>query len=218
MKKILLIAIALMLITPLNANAFSWGDFFRALFGLSSSQTTVTNTSIKEEIETSLKTNMTKTINIDKEVQSAFLSTVSIISGTEETKTIKSKVAEANKKTDDIEKLTALNQIYNDYSTIINNNKVEIVALLALTDDSSKETLVKNINTISDAGQKYVEIGKDNLKLASTTIKKATVDDNRTALLLEINDTTAAITDTAKAATSLSRQIKILAKIAGIKF
>ena len=218
MKKILLFAIAIMLLTPVKANAFSWGDFFRNLFGISSTKSTEGNTSIKEEIETTLKNNLTKAVEIDKDVQGAFLSMVTIISGEQGAKTIKNNITQANKKSDDIERLSALNQIYNDYSTVLNNNKVEIIAFMALLTDKEKETLTKNINTILEAADKYVELGKENINLASTVIKKATVNDDRTTLLLNINKTTNILTECAKSATSLSRQAKILAKVAGIKF
>lgn len=218
MKKIILIAIALMLITPAKANAFSWGDFFRNLFGISSTNSVEENTSIKDDIETTLKNNLTKAVEIDKEVQEAFISIVTTISGTQNAKTIKNNLDQANKKSDNIERLTEVNRIYNDYSTVLNNNKVEIIAFMALLNDNEKETLTSNINVILAAADKYVVLGKENINLVSDVVKKATVNDDRTTLLLNINKTTNILTECAKATTSLSRQAKILAKVAGIKF
>ncbi len=218
MKKILLITLALIILTPLKANAFSWGDFFRALFGLSREETVVEKTSVKEEIEKSLNEYINEASTIDKDVQNAFTSMVSIISGTNEVNSIKTKLKDANAIKDRTEKTTALNKIYNDYTATLNNNKVEIVALLLLLNDKEKETLKNDINAITNASQKYLELSKKNLQLAGTTIKKATIEDERLILLNNINKVSGEFTLSVKATTALSRQAKILAALAGIKF
>ena len=218
MKRILLITIVVMLMVPVNANAFSWRDFFRTLFGLSTQEVVVEKTTIKEDVDKALNDTIKQMKDIDKTTQSAFLSIVSKISGENELKTIKEKLTSANKQKDDNERIKAVNQIYNDYSTVINNNKLEFILIVKLLNDSEKQALVKDINTISANGEKYVELGKQNVKLASDTIKKANVEDDRVILLNNINKVSSDINDSAKAATSLSRQAKILASLAGIKF
>lgn len=218
MKKILMIIIAIMMIMPLKANAFSWGDFFRHLFGISSNETVVEDQSIKEEIEKSLNEYIKEASLIDKDVQNAFISVVTIISGKTEVKTIKDKLTAANKKSDRSERISAVNQIINDYTTTLNNNKLEIVVIMKLLTANEQETLVKNTNIISEASQKYVELGQKNVQLASKTVQKATVEDERTTLLNNINKVTSELTESAKAATSLSRQVKIMAALSGIKF
>ena len=218
MKKILLISIAIMIMMPLRANAFSWGDFFRNLFGLSSQETVMEETSLKDEIEKSLNEYINEASLIDKDVQNAFISTVTVISGKTELKKIKEKLANANKNSDRSERVSAINQIINDYTTILNNNKLEIVVIMKLLTTNEQENLVKNINIISEASQKYVELGKKNVQLANTVIQKATIEDERTTLLNNINKVTSELTESAKSTTSLSRQVKILATLSGIKF
>ena len=218
MKKILLITLAIMLTLPLRANAFSWGDFFRSLFGLSKEETVTEKTSVKEDIEKTLNEYINEALSIDKEVQSAFTSMVTIISGNSEVQTIKENLKKANNLKDRTEKVTALNKIYNDYSAKINNNKAEIIALLLLSTDKEKETLKNDINTIISASQKYLDLSKKNIQLAETTIKKATIEDERVILLNNINKVSEEFALSAKATTILSRQAKILATLAGIKF
>ena len=218
MKKILLITLAIMLTLPLRANAFSWRDFFRNLFGFNREETVVEKTSVKEEIEKTLNEYVNEAASVDKDVQSAFISLVTIISGNNEVKTIKESLKKANALKDRTEKVTALNKIYNDYNTKLNNSKAEIVALLLLSTDNEKETLKKDINTITAASQNYLELSKKNLQLAGTTIKKASIEDERLILLNNINKVSEELAQSAKATTALSRQAKILATLAGIKF
>ena len=218
MKKILLVAIAVMLVSPLKADAFSFGDFFRKLFGVSKEETTVEKLSIKESTEKTLSEYISEAEIIDNEVQNSFISVVSIISGENELKIIEENLKNANEINDRNDKIKALNKIYNDYSAILNNNKVEIVALLLLSSETEKETLKNNINIIAQDSKKYLELSKKSLKLAGTTIKKATIEDERTVLLNKINKATETFTQCAKATTTLSRQAKILAALSGIKF
>ena len=218
MKKILLIALAVMMIAPLRANAFSWGDFFRTLFGLSKEETVTEKTSVKAEIEKTLEGYIAEAAAIDKEVQSAFTSMISIISGDNDVKAIKTNLKNANAQKDRTEKTKALNRIYNDYTATLSNHKVEIVALLLLCSEKEKETLKNNIDALSSASQKYLELDKKNIQTAGTTIKNATIEDERTVLLSNINKLSEEFTQSTKAITSLSRQAKILAALAGIKF
>ena len=216
MKKILLITLIIMLTIPMRANAFSFEN--KTLSGTSKKESVTAKVPIKEKIEKTLNENINEALLTDTEVQNAFISMVTIISDNNEVQTIKENLKKANTIKDRTEKENALNKIYNEYSATLNNNRVEIVEHLLLLSDTEKEKLKENIDIVTNASQKYLEITKRNIQLAQTIIKEATAKDDRIVLLNNINKLSEKFAQNTKTATSLSRQIKILASLSGIKF
>lgn len=217
-KKSLIICLLIMMLMPLRANAFSWGDFFRALFGLGSTTTTTTDmTSITKEVNSSLSDYEKQSVTLDKETQSAFITLVSTISSKEDAATIKSNLDKANALTDKEKRNTAVNKVYSDYATTLNNNKLELLVIFRLLTESEKSTLTSSIKTLSTKAESYSNLAKKCNETYKNVMNKTSYTDDRDATLKQISEAATVYTAKATVIGALATEAKIFAKLGGIK-
>lgn len=215
MKKAVVIGLILMLMTPLRANAFSWGDFFRALFGISSTTSVET---LKEDISNTYSTIEKELPSVETKTQGAFISVVKLLSSESDIKTVSSNLASANAKTKDNEKTEAINKVYTDYSSYLKTNKLEMVLIMKTMTEAEKETLVKNINIISEQSQKYYELKSQASSATLKAGKKAYDDSDLNKVIADANALAVQLENKSKATGTLSNQAKLLGTLAGLKF
>jgi uncharacterized protein Yka (UPF0111/DUF47 family) len=205
MKKIILsMALIVTLMTQLSANAFNWNGFFKwLLFGYE------TETVSTENLD-KLYTSTTKTIKTtDESVQKSFVSIVSILSTADEAKKVSNNIkAINNEKITDTEKNKKILKIYSDYTTTLQNNKVGLLLIMKTLSDSDKTNFAKHLDTLSKCVQTYNEQYQALTKVKTTS--QEDVVKNITALSTEVKNKSNTIG-------SLSLQLNLMAKIAGIK-
>ncbi len=215
MKKILVTTMILMMLVPLKANAFSWGEFFRALFGFS---TTTSVETLKTDVTTALSNAKKDKVILDANLQTAFVSFANQLSNESELKTVKSNWANAYAKTSESEKTTALVKVLDDYTTYLKSNKIGLVLIIKTMTDSEKAALVKDINLLSEYGQKYYELSNTCSQATSKAYKKTYEDSELNTALEESNKLIEELDTKSKAILTLSTQAKILGTLAGLKF
>ena len=215
MKKTLLICLVLLFMVPVNANAFSWGDFFRALFGIT---TTTSVETLKEDVSSTCKDVQKSLITVEAKTQETFLALAKPLSSDKDYKTITTNLSSANAKTKENEKVEAINQVYSDFTSYLKNNKLEMVLIMKTMTDAEKTTFVKNTNILSEQSQKYYEL-KDKLRIATSKSSRKTYDDAEiNNILANANALTIQLDNKAKAVGSLAKKIKLFGAVSGLKF
>ena len=215
MKKVLLISLIVLVMTPLRANAFSWGDFFRALFGISTATSAET---LKDDISETYSEVKKDLATADTKTQSAFLYVVKSLSSEKDYNAISANLSTANAKTKDNEKTEAVNKIYSDYTTSLKNDKLEIILIIKTMTEKEQESLVKEINILSEQGSRYYEL-KSNAKSATSKAGKKSYDDAElNNVIANTNALAVQAENKAKIVSSLANQAKILGALAGLKF
>lgn len=217
-KKSLVIGLLIMMLMPLRANAFSWGDFFRALFGLGTTETTAADmVTITKDANATLTDLEKQSVTLDKETQTAFISLVSTISSKDDAATIKSNLEKANALTDTAKRNTAVNKVYSDYATTLNNNKVELLVIFRLLTESEKATLTSAIKTLSTKAESYSNLAKKCNETYKNVTNKTSYTDDRESILKKISEYSAVYTTKATVIGTLATEAKIFAKLGGIK-
>ena len=217
-KKSLVICLLIMMLMPMRANAFSWGDFFRALFGLGTTETTTADmATITKDATATLSDLEKQSVTLDKETQTAFISLVSTISSKDDAVTIKSNLEKANALTDAAKRNSAINKVYSDYATTLNNNKVELLVIFRLLTESEKTTLTSAIKTLSAKGEAYSNLAKKCNDTYKNIMNKTSYKDDRESTLKQVSDAAAMYTTKATVIKTLATEAKIFAKLGGIK-
>ena len=216
MKKILTICLIALFLSPMKANAFSLGDFFRALFGLSKTTTPVET--VKEDVETTLSDIKKSTTSIEKEMQENFLAVVTKLSAEKDVILIKEKLNAANALSDATEKSQEINKIMEDYTTYLKNNKLELLLILKTMSEEEKNELIKNINDLNANAQKYYELSEKGINETSKIIRTSYNDADLNKVLEETNTYAKQLVNDAKAILAMTAQAKILATLSGLKF
>ena len=215
MKRVLLVSLIVLVMTPLRANAFSWGDFFRALFGLSTATSVET---LKEDISETYTEVKKDIVTADAKTEEAFLNISKALSSEKDYAAIKSNLASAKAKTKANEKTDALNKLYSDYTTYLKNSKLEMILIMKTMTESEQNTLIKNINTLSEQGQRYYELNSKAKLATSRAGKKSYEDADLNSTIANTKAIEAQLENKAKTVSSLANQAKILGALAGLKF
>jgi hypothetical protein len=226
MKKIILTCVVMLTLSSLQANAFDFGNFFRFLFSLQAPVSEVEKSTVadmekySEEVSSSLTDITNKELELDNPTKNAFLSIISLISNANDTKNITAQInsIEKNSSISSIEKSVKINDVISEYQTTLKSNSVSVVVIMKTLSDANKTKLVNNIKVLSDNGQKYVELGRDSIKTANNLKSQTKRDDDITALNDSIDSVTGRLSNKASTVVYLANELKIIAKIAGIKF
>lgn len=210
MKKILAIALFVIMLTPLRANAFDWGSFFRwFFFGGETVQALTT-----DEINTTVKDINEQVKTLDNSVQTDFLAVVPYLTTQKDATNFESefkKINASNAKDSDEQIL----KIISDYTTTIKSNKVGVLLILKTSSDIDKTALASKVKLLSENAQKYNELYKKGYNLTS---KVTTTDDKeQTSAIENLNKTTESVKNKAEVIYAFASQVKTLASLAGIK-
>ena len=216
MKKILLTALVVMLMTPLSAHAFDWSSLFSwLLFGsetVSSKTKTVSDySSVASDIRKDAK-------SADEDVTKVLLKVIPNLSTQKDATNFESKInaLSAGNKTES-EKSTQLTQIVNDYATNIQNNKLVVIVTIKTLSDTDKKELSNSINSLSQDAQKYTELAKKAYNQSKDLQKYTEQSDEQTKVLNEINNINTELKNKSDAVQKLTTTLKLFGKLGGLE-
>ena len=216
MKKILVAALMVILMTPLSAHAFDWGSLFRWLF-FSTETTTKTKDisnylTVASDIRNSAKTT-------DDALETLLLDLIPALSVQKDalnfTNKIKSVVSA--QKTES-EQNTQLVQILNDYATNLQNNKLAVILIIKTMTSSDKKELSDNISSLTKYSQKYTELAQKAYNSATELQKYTAYSDEQAKILNEINTVNTEMKNKANALQNLTTTLKLFGKLGGLEF
>ena len=204
MKKILLtiLCLVILVITPLKANAFDWGSFFRWLW-FGAEQTQVVST---DELKSTLSDLEKKAPELDAAVEKSFLTLIPLLTSQKDLKSISSeisKIKSSNLTT--TEKEAKLLKLMSDYTT----TSMIIITLK----DSEKATLKNEITKLTESYEEYYKL---NDKANSVTSKVASdADEEQIKLKTQINTLNKSVLNKAQTVRGFALQVKTLATLSG---
>lgn len=213
MKKILLTTLSLLILvlTPLKANAFDWGNFFRWLF-FGAEQTQVVST---DDLKTTLSDLEKKVPTLDATVEKSFLAVVPLLTSEKDLKSISSEVSTIkSSNSTDAEKDALFIKVMSNYTTTIKGNKVGVTLIIKTLKDADKTTLKNEITKISKAAEEYYNLSEK----ASTATSKVAKDSEEEQIKVsnQIDTINKRVKNKAKAVSEFSTQVKILSALAGL--
>lgn len=211
MKKILAIGLFLIFLSPMKANAFDWGNFFRWFF-FGRDVVTVTTADINETLNTIDENSK----SIDESVQASFLNVVPLLTKQSDADNYAAQIKKINEsKIVQIEKDNKILNIISDYSDIIKDNKLAVVLIIKTLSDKDKDLLIKNIKTLSENAQCYRDLYKKGANLITNV--STSEDNEQKSIVVNLTATTNLVKTKADTIDAFANQVSALAALAGVK-
>jgi len=217
MKKILVTALMVILLTPLSAHAFDWGNFFRWLFLSSETISTKTKevsdySSVASDIRKDAK-------STDEDLAKVLLRIIPNISVQKDATTFESRIntVSTGNKTES-EKSTQLAQIVSDYATSVQNNKLAVIVTMKTLSSSDKKDLADNITSLAKCSQKYTELAQKAYNQANDLQRYTAQSDEQIKVLNEINNLNTELKNKSNALQNLTTTLKLFGKLSGLEF
>ncbi len=212
MKKLVLTALAVIMLTPLRANAFDWGSFFRwFFFGANNVQTVTT-----DEIKSTLTSVQAQEKTLDESVQKSFLAIIPLLTTQKDQTKYEKEIQKINSSSEtDAKKNSQILDLISEYTTTVKNNKVGVLLIMKTSSDTDKTTLKNNMTTLSNAAQSYTELYKKGYDLTAKT--STTEDSEQTTAVANLNSASDSLKNKATVVYSFVNQVKTLATLSGIK-
>ncbi len=216
MKKVIIICTIVLFVSQLQVNAFGWNLLNKTQSSTAKTSTNSTQTVI--DISQAILNMQNQTAAIDTSVENTFLSIVSQLSPTQESNTIKSKLAAimSNNTTSEDEKYDLAYQIMSNYAANLNTNRTSLISLISGMSTSEKSTLSQSILSLVQYGQQYASIAKQGVTTANTLMKTTSNIQNMAHTLTTINSIVSPIKNRAATMINLAKQFQTIANYAGI--
>lgn len=226
MKKFIIVCITLLSVSTLQAKAYDAADFFRSIFSIPAPVSEIETSSAAEmqayteEVNASLTDITTQESQIDFPTQNAFLSIISLISSSDEANAIKSKIGYINQDSsiNYVEKSSEISEIISDYQKMLTENPEAKIAKIKALKAADKSALINSIKTLSENGEKYIELGRAGIKTVNNFKSQVKKDDNIVETIANIDNVTGRLSSKAAATVYLANQLKTISKRAGLTF
>jgi len=217
MKKILVTALMVVLLTPLSAHAFDWSNLFKwLLFGSETISTKTKAVSDYSSVASDIRKDAKST---DEDLTKVLLKVIPNLSVQKDATTFETRIntLSTGNKTES-EKSTQLTKIVSDYTTNLQNNKLAVIVTIKTLSSSDKKDLVNNISSLTKYAQKYTELAQKAYNQANDLQKATEQSDEQTKVLNEINNINTEMKNRANAVQNLTITLKLFGKLGGLEF
>ena len=220
-----LIACIVLFICATQANAKSdFGSIVRDIFSIPQPKPAIEKSApetfreITENVNEKISEINSEAAMLDITTTESFLSIVSLLSSSGNLQQIKSKIGliQYDPTLTDMEKSIAVNDIISDFQANLTENQTSYVNVIKKLSPANKKTLIEKIMLLSDNGEKYINLGRKSAKTAKKYLAQTFEGDDRTETVGEINSITGRHTQRAQALTYFIRELKSIARQAGL--
>ena len=216
MRKIItsIICATIMFALPSQVQARDLGDIL-AGFLTRKSQAECTLSSDISKVMDDLKA---KTTPIDNAVQDSFLTMVSILSDENGASTWSNEIRSIinNTRITEQEKSNLLTQKMSDYLNTIKKDRRTFISTMKNLPQDKKTELKNQIAIMEKNSKEYLNLGKQSAKISSKLLKNASRSDDLSSVVTDINEAAKDLKNKAKSSLTLTGQVKLLSKLAGI--
>lgn len=202
MKKILLILAVTIFMTSIKTEAFDFVSVLNFLNRASEEQAAQTQPASLSDLEKQMTA-------IDKSVQTAFIETVSEISGWKETWNIKSQL-----KQDRNDILTSTISSYTN--SYLANNKQAITNKIKKMSAKEKTALINDLAKLKESEQNYLLLATNGVKSATNAIRTAQNMAEAATAIANMNTMAAKLRNRATTLVTFVNQIRTIATAAGV--
>ena len=207
MKKLLFVLLAVIMF-QFSANAYDW-SMLKTIMGNSH------KTKHAPETESVLSNILAPAQPIDNSVQNSFLSIVSKLSSPQESNNLNYQIISIlnNSYKTQNEKSELISNIISSYTSALDSKSADYATILRNMSVADRTTVIEEVSNISVEGQRYANLAKQAVSLASSQLKSSS---DILTTLSDINNTAIALKHRASSIAGFVNQMRTIAKFAGM--